>query len=380
MRWVKLTTVLFWRRYAILEEMSIVSEPIPGQTPAQEESEPKTHALELIELEKKTQGLGSFIHLLETSNRVREDIETGKLDNLSSSQVFDRIWKTHVGDSLEEQALAYAEGGGYSVEDWLDALRKGVRPPDAKGAVRVVKGLPPLLFEVPKALKPQVLAEFFKLADKLIEDPKGTLYAYIPAVELQSHLNFIHPKQDANGRTTEDWMLWWQRQLVRKSEEQARKEVPTSFLGITSIPRITQDTIRSWYHHGLRAMYAGNEEALLAPPFLREEFRDSYIQGRDLMFSRTLEMQDFRRDMYEFLSEKLGYQGEPKNFESFINEHVEEAVEVFKELYSSEKHLGQFTRRFAFYRLEERLVETGEYSYQVLQPKDVIKPEYFPSF
>lgn len=345
----------------------------------------------LSELGKQTEGLAPFLHLLESSNMVRKKIEDGALDGLTSREVYEVIWRNHTGQTPQEQAVAFAEGGGYTVSQWLEVLQAGAtRPTDSASVVREVDNQQPMLFRVPDSLKEEVMTAFFKMADGFIGDPDKlpSTYIggpYIPAVYLQTHLNFIHPFTDGNGRTAEDWMLWWQKQVQKKDIEnrkiQSAKLGEDDFLslGVYEEPSAEEQarTLRSWYHHGLRMRWGDKETVLQSPPFLNNEFQTDYSAGRHLMFDRTRLMNKFRRHMYAYLAGALEYQGKASDFETFIEENKTKAGEALKSLYIScnatEEPLDNSGIKS---ELRDLLVKTGPYEYRYLTAGEVIKPEY----
>lgn len=342
-----------------------------------ETPEAVTDISKLVELETRTPGLGGFVRLLEASNQVRRDIDLGIFDNLPSQQVYDQIWNRFAGDTVESQALAYSEGGGYPVGVLIKSISEGQsRPPGSYGAVRVIESLPPMFFEVPDSIKLQVAELFFDLADRMLNDPTSFIEASIPALFLQTHLDVIHIKPDGNGRTGEDWMLWWQKKLVKNSRETSGQDGAKAFnpddlfanMG-ASVSSINENTIRSWYHHGLRYRY---DKMGTPPPFLQDKYKGRYMDGRSLMFERIIRMNAFRREVYAVLTRGLGYTGDPINFETYINNHPEQTIDVFRRIYTDYSSLSSPNPTTLF----TLLYETGPYKYQQLEPQDVVKPEY----
>lgn len=336
---------------------------------------------QLLAMEKNQQGLGAFVHLLQSSNQIRNNLDKGRFDGQSSMEAFDNIWSIHTGSSDKEKALAFTEGGGYTLDEWRDALERQTRPLDAATSVRLIEGMKPMLFDLPEPAKSQVIKIFFDFADKILQDPQliPQLYrskAYIPAVILQAHLNFLHPKQDGNGRTSEDWSLWWQKELVRRAEVEAKSKKPasTGWLSLSVVrPEVERDSIRSWYHHGLRYRYADNNfsDYTTVPPFLKEELEEVYLEGRKTMEKRIVEMNKFRREMYQFLIDKIEFKGNPKEFEEYIKQNSDKVVAVFQDLYSSSSNIDWNL----FIEQVITLQQTGEYSYKSYPPAEVIKPE-----
>lgn len=335
-------------------------------------------------VKEKDSLLKPFIHLLDSSNKIRSQLESEELDNLSSQQVFGKIWQTHTGVSIEEQATAFAEGDQYSVEDYIQSLRKtGGKPAGSLDNVRLIEGQAPMLFDLPEPPKTEVAKLFFEMADQILSHPdRAGDFAYIAGASLQTFLNFIHPKLDGNGRSSEDWMLWWQKQLVKKSKQAVGAVQPTmDFLGIKPQPKIKADSVRSWYHHGLRARYGGQEDVLATPPFLKEEFSKMYSEGRELMFERTLEMNNFRRAMFGFLSDKLHYDGDPKNFGQYIKDNADKVNDIFNQIFETAigdvQSLNSFSEfGFKMDNLWYMFTKTGQYAYRQLSKEEVIKPEY----
>lgn len=339
---------------------------------------------QLFDMEKKQSGAGAFVHLLQSSNEIRKDLDEGRFKGFGSMEAYTKIWSVHAGSSDQEKALAYTEGGGYTIDEWEDALKRQARPMGASGSVREVEGMEPMLFDLPEPAKSQVVKIFFDFADKILQDPQliTSAYrsaAYVPGVILQAHLNFLHPKQDGNGRTTEDWMLWWQKELVRKSEERAKLQKPSTsgWLLITPEihPEVDRASIRSWYHHGLRYRYAEDNisDYSKVPPFLKEELAETYLEGRKTMEERIAEMNKFRREMYKFLTFKLGFNSNPEGFEEYLKQNTDKVVDAYRDLYNSFANMNWNV-------LTEQVVmlsQTGEYSYKPYSPEEVIKPEFF---
>ncbi len=331
----------------------------------------------LVALEEKTGGLGAFLHLLQRSNEIRETIENGNLHGLSSKDAFEKIWSMHTGDTSEEKALAYREGGGYTIEEWRSKLKSKV---DSMQYVREIEGLPPMLFTLPEPPKQEIADMFFEMTDGLIADPqnfKGMwTQASLSAAVLQAQLRWLHPKRDGNGRSAEDWMLWYQDELVLNAKHKAEtSEVGPSMLSlnIKPVPVIREDSIRCWYKNGLRSKYGTGEESRVSPPFLSDGYTEEYKRERNLMEYVTLEQNAYRRNMYRYLAEELGYEGLPADFPNFIQENVSKVTNIFHKMYEDIDSLSHFD---GVLQLGRALDETGEYKYTRIEPKEAIKPEY----
>lgn len=356
-------------------------EPSPEHTKSTQQPVTETQRIgdveKLIALEERTAGLGAFLHLLQRSNEIRETIENGDLHGLSSKDAFEKIWSMHTGDTSDEEALAYSEGGGYTVEEWRSKLKSTV---DSMQYVREIEDLPPMLFTLPEPPKQEITDMFFEMTDGLIADPqifKGMwTEASLSAAVLQAQLRWLHPKMDGNGRSAEDWMLWYQNELVLNAKHKA--ETPEAGSSMTSlsikikpVPVIRKDSIRCWYRNGLRSKYSKYYPG--SPPFLSDGYVEEYKRERDLMELVTREQNAYRRNMYRYLAEELGYEGLPADFPNFIQENASKVTDIFHKMYEDINSLYHFD---GVPQLGKELSKTGGYEYTRIEPEDAIKPKY----
>lgn len=362
--------------------------------PPQENEITRSEVLHTTEKGEALSVKEGFKRYLEVTNYIRTDFESSESELLaiqSSADAYDRIWELHVGDTQESMARAYSEGGGaytYSAEEWLDYFGKE-EIPDVR-YIREVEGLDPMLSILPEPPREELCEKFFGMVDRILQNPSEEIrgnnaYAsYMTAARLQLFAGWLHPKLDANGRTSEDWALWYQYKLQQVEFDSQGDPSGSTFLSSLRTKRKVLDSsaLKSWHNHGLRFQYGSTddfEDREKVPPFLSEDFSDIYIHDRIIMRQATEIKNDFKREMFKAVSKVYNYRGAPAGLARAISDDPNKLVDMlssyldpnnfFSSEYVEDTHMGAITR---FERLYWGL---PDYKYQFIKPEDAILNE-----
>lgn len=234
--------------------------------------------------------LAQAIHILEATNAIRDQIADGRLDSLSSEQVFHRIHRMHVGETPETHILASADFEAYpDAAAAFTELKSAAGNLDADGsytegayrkqsiyweeARRGITGVDPK--ELPQMAK-EVFGKIDAIVQRARSDPASIIhepfFAVPIAVASATLLDIMHPKRDCNGRTCEDFMYWLEKQLLGKDD----------------MPLVLSDT-------GLRAR--------VSEQFVKPEYKKKEMDMRERIYGRNEEVLKIKRRLFSDMAE-----------------------------------------------------------------------------
>lgn len=319
---------------------------------------------ELQQLESQHPDMGHVLTVLQSSNEIRRKIESGEMDNLTAREAFETIWNIHSGNDNDlVKNLAFEESSVHRSSGFVSS--------ETIDSVRLIPGQAPMLFSVPElsGKKANIVSAFFETVDELKQNPEATGNVWEIALKLQTWLDFLHIKDDGNGRASEDWMVWLQRVLLNGDQKQPKTQNLSTFSFSNSPVSRFSPKQRAWSQHGLRARsnldHAQSVQASYAPKFLTEEAKELNAKHNLLIFERLLLMNTFRRDQYSQLASTLNYTGAPEDFHIFLTKNADSVVDHYLQQFKkNDFHIPG--------KLYSLLDDTGEYKYRFLQSTEII--------
>lgn len=234
-------------------------------------------------------------HIIKATNLVRSNIADGRWDDLTAEAAFHEIHDIHAGqDDLVKHVLATMDlillEHDFDISIWhsgweaANSLRPDMGYQKGKyrtshiswGAIgRGVLGIDQDYVE-------DYAREFFgnvqdtinkvRSAKELVKPEPDEVLAY--AVEAATIADIAHFKQDLNGRSTEDWMVWLQRQLLTEGDK----------------PKFLSS-------HGIRARQS---DLVLKP-----EYEGPYFDVQTRLWGRMDPVKHVRQKMYRDLAARL---------------------------------------------------------------------------
>lgn len=230
--------------------------------------------------------------VLEATNLIRQQIEAGELDNLSAEAAFHHIHRIHVGDNPLVWMAASADFGTATsdyeqVSAVLDAAHDLEGDDSFEEGRYRNKAIPWSqergILGIHEADLAVFAKEYFSTVQSLVDQAKSGKKEILTeanvapeiAITAATIIDLAHFKLDGNGRASEDFAVWLQRQLTKGRER----------------PIALCD-------NGLRARGLHS--------LVREEYQDSMAKQRHRIDGRNELVLAIRRQLFKDLAQELG--------------------------------------------------------------------------